>query len=218
MNVRRIVLLNVLTIVILIGGGFLGYYFFTQTNNYIKTDNAKIDGQQMAVAAPAAGKLVSWNGEFGEKYKAGEKLGEVETQSPSGTGTIKVPVTLPQDGTIVEEKAVKNSMTAAGTPLAYAYDLNNLWITANVDETKLEDLSVGEKVDIYVDAYPDTTLTGKVKKIGLATANVFSMLPSSNSTANYTKVTQVVPVTISINDQKSLDIVPGMNVSVRIHK
>lgn len=218
MNVKKLVLLNVLTIIVLVGGGFLGYYFFNQANSYIKTDNAKIDGKQMAIAAPASGKLVNWNAEFGQKYKMGSKLGEIEVPAASGNSTIKMPITLPQTSTIVEETAVKNSMVAAGMPLAYAYDLNNLWVTANVDETKIEDLSVGEKVDIYVDAYPDTTLTGKIKKIGLATANVFSMLPASNSTANYTKVTQVVPVTVSINDQKSIDIVPGMNVSVRIHK
>ena len=70
---------------------------------------------------------------------------------------------------------------------------------------------------MYVDAYPDTTLTGKVEQVGLTTANTFSMLPSSNATANYTKVTQVVPVKISL-DSKSVNIVPGMNVTVRIHK
>lgn len=44
------------------------------------------------------------------------------------------------------------------------------------------------------------------------------MLPSSNATANYTKVKQVVPVKISLDHSKSVNIVPGMNVSVRIHK
>lgn len=71
---------------------------------------------------------------------------------------------------------------------------------------------------MYVDAYPDTTLTGKVEQVGLTTANTFSMLPSSNATANYTKVTQVVPVKISLDSAPSKNVVPGMNAEVKIHK
>lgn len=98
------------------------------------------------------------------------------------------------------------------------YDLNNLWVTANIDETKIDEIATGQDVDIYVDAFPNTTLKGKVQQIGLATAGTFSLLPSSNSTGNYTKVTQVVPVKVSIDDNKGVAIVPGMNVTVRIHK
>ncbi len=73
-------------------------------------------------------------------------------------------------------------------------------------------------MDVYIDAYPDTSLSGKIEKIGLATAATFSLLPTSNTTANYTKVTQVVPVNISIQGYKGLGIIPGMSASIRVHK
>jgi MFS family permease len=52
-----------------------------------------------------------------------------------------------------------------------------------LDETDLNDVKVGQDVDLYVDGYPNTTLTGKVDSLGLATAGTFSLLPSSNSSS-----------------------------------
>jgi len=51
-----------------------------------------------------------------------------------------------------------------------------------------------------------------------AAASVFSLLPQSNSTGNFQKVTQEVPVKILINDTKGLHLVPGMSVTVHIHR
>lgn len=111
---------------------------------------------------------------------------------------------------------VKNTVVAAGSPLAISYDLTKLWVTANIEETKIDDVEIGQDVDIYVDAFPNTTIKGKVEEIGLATAGTFSLLPSNNASGNYTKEVQVIPVKISIDS--NLDLVPGMNVTVRIHK
>jgi multidrug resistance efflux pump len=127
-------------------------------------------------------------------------------------------VTLPTNGTVVQSNAVKNSFVAAGTPLAQVYDFNKLWVTANIEETNIDKITINQDVDVYVDAFPNTTLKGKVQSIGLATAGTFSLLPSTNSTSNYTKVTQVIPIKVSIDDYKGLELVPGMNVTVRIHK
>ncbi|GAA3333448.1 hypothetical protein GCM10020331_097520 [Ectobacillus funiculus] len=55
---------------------------------------------------------------------------------------------------------------------------------------------------MYVDAFPNTTLTGTVDQVGLTTANTFSLIPSGSTTANYTKVTQVVPVRIALDHTK----------------
>lgn len=57
-----------------------------------------------------------------------------------------------------------------------------------------------------------------MENIGLTTAGTFSLLPSNNSTGNYLKVTQVIPIRISIESYKGLELVPGMNVTVWIHK
>jgi len=87
-----------------------------------------------------------------------------------------------------------------------------------MEETLIRDLQVGQSVDVYIDAFPDTVISGKVNRIGLATAGTFSLLPSSNTTANYTKVTQVIPVEITIQGYEGLGIVPGMSATVQVHK
>ena len=215
MNAKRMILLNIIILIILVGGGFTGYYYYNQSVNYISTDNAQISGQQVSIASPAAGKLVKWDGATGKTFSKDETVGTVETAGE--TGTVKMDIKAPVDGTIVQANAVKNTMVAAGSPLAVSYDLDHLWVTANIEETDLNDVKVGQDVDIYVDAFPNITLTGTVKEIGLATAGTFSLLPKNNASGNYTKETQVIPVKISI-DHYGERLVPGMNVTVRIHK
>lgn len=215
-QIRRLIVINIITVLVLVGGGFLGYYYYNQAQNYLTTDNAKIDGKAIPIASPASGKLIQWNTTTGKKYSAGDKVGSVLTSN--GTATQQLDITVPVSSTIVQSNATKNTFISAGTPLAYGYDMNNLWVTANIKETDIDQVKKGNKVDVYVDAYPNTTLTGVVDQIGLTTANTFSLLPSGNTTANYTKVTQVIPVKITLDHTKSVNIVPGMNVSVRIHK
>jgi len=215
MNAKRMILLNVILLVLLVGGGFAGYYYYNQSVTYLKTNNAQITGQQIRIASPVAGQLTRWVGNTGESFSKGAKIGTVETVGAGGPTTMDI--TAPANGTIVQSTAVENTMVGAGTQLAVSYDLNSLWVTANIEETKINDVKIGQDVDIYVDAYPDMTLKGKVEEIGLATAGTFSLLPSTNASGNYTKVTQVIPVKISIDGYVER-LIPGINVTVRIHK
>lgn len=219
MNAKRLVFLNIIILIILVGGGFAAYSYYNRSVNYLTTDNAQISGQQVSILAPANGKLTSWNGNVGDHFSKDDNIGTILS---AGTGASAAPtaidITLPTNGTVVQSSAVKNSFVAAGMPLATVYDLNKLWVTANIEETSIDSIAVNQDVDVYVDAFPNTPLKGTVEKIGLATSGTFSLLPSSNNTGNYTKVTQVIPVKIAIDDYKGLQLVPGMNVTVRIHK
>lgn len=215
MNTRKLIIFNMIIIIIVAAVGFACYYFYNQSSLYLETDNAQVSGQEISIVAPAAGKLVSWSGTIGTKFNSGDSVGQIEVQNGNTTQTISIPI--PQNGTIVQNDATTDQYVAPGTPLAAAYDMNNLTVTANIDETKIQDVKVGDIVDVYVDAFPGTTLNGSVKSMGLATTSSFSLLPSSNTNANFTKVTQVIPVTIKLNDIPG-GLVPGMNVSVRIHK
>lgn len=215
MNAKRMILLNVILLIILVGGGFAGYYYYNQKATYITTNNAQIAGQQVNIASPVSGQLISWKVKTGDSFSKDDHLGKVMMNGDQGP--IEVDIKAPTDGTIVQTNAVKNTIIGAGTPLAISYDLNQLWVTANIEETNLRDLKVGQDVDIYVDAYPNTTLYGTVEEIGLATASTFSLLPSSNASGNYTKQTQVIPVKINIEGFAE-KLIPGMNVTVRIHK
>jgi multidrug resistance efflux pump len=73
-------------------------------------------------------------------------------------------------------------------------------------------------VDIDVDAFPDEPLTGTVREIQGAAAGVLSLFPESNSTGNFQKVTQVIPVKVDLSDTSGLELIPGMNVTAHIHR
>jgi len=214
----KVILVNILVLVLILGGAGASIYYYNRSINYVTTDNAKIDGQPVTIAATTSGQLTEWSGQVGKQYRSGDKVGAIQLPSAAtGTAAAKVDLAFPVDGTIVQQSVVPNAFVATGTSLARAYDLSHLWVTANIEETRINDIKVGQTVDVYADAFPGTTITGHVDKVGLATAASFSLLPSSNTTANYTKVTQVIPVTITLDGYNGLAIVPGMNVSIRIH-
>jgi multidrug resistance efflux pump len=216
---RRLFIFNIVALIVIIAILFGGYYWIDQRNKYIKTDNAQVTGQQVVISAPATGKLVDWKGKVGTTFSSGDTIGTVEVPPSAGQKQpVDINVTAPTDGTIVQDMAVKNQFVAAGTPLAYSYDMKHLWVTANIKETQIDDVQVGQTVDVYVDAFPGATLTGTVSQIGYATASTFSLLPQSNDNANYTKVTQVIPVKITLDGYQGMRLVPGMNVRVRIHR
>lgn len=213
---KKMVLINIITIIVLIVIGVLGFYFWNNATSYVSTDNAKIDGDQMKIASPTAGEIKSFDAKQGEKLKKGDKVAEVVGKGQDGQSQ-KMSIKMPKDGTIAKTDGMEGSMAQAGNPIAYAYNLDDLYVTANVDEKDVADIEKGNDVDIDIDGQK-ATVSGKVEQIGDATANSFSLMPSSNSDGNYTKVSQVVPVKISLDSEPSKNVVPGMNAEVKIHK
>jgi len=69
-----------------------------------------------------------------------------------------------------------------------------------------------------VDAVSVTKLTGRVLEVQSGAAGVFSLFPQANTSGNFQKVTQVIPVKIGIDNLMDLPLVPGMNVTVKIHR
>jgi multidrug resistance efflux pump len=218
MKLEKLISLNVIILLILVGGGFGVYAYYNNSVNYLSTDNASITGQQVSIVAPSSGKLTNWNGNVGSSFAKDQQIGTILATGTGTATTTNIPVTIPTNGTVVQNNAVNDSFVVAGTPLATAYDMKNLWVTANIDETAISDVTPNQDVDIYVDAFPDTPLKGKVDSIGLESADTFSLLPTSNTTGNFTKVTQEIPIKITIDDTKGLNLVPGMNATVKIHK
>lgn len=213
---KKMVLINVITIVVLVIIGVVGFHFYNQATGFVSTDNAKVDGEQIKVSAPAAGEIKSFDVKNNEKLSKGDKVAEIATKGEDGQSQ-KMDIKMPQDGTIVKTDGMEGSMAQAGSPIAYAYNLDDSYITANVDEKDIADVEEGKDVNITLDG-EDAELKGKVEEVGKATASSFSMMPSTNSDGNYTKASQVVPVKISLDSKPSNNVVPGMNAEVKIHK
>ena len=99
-----------------------------------------------------------------------------------------------------------------------------LWVTAYYEETKLGGIHDRQQAEFTVDAFPGVTFLGKVFSIGTNTAAQFSLIPPNNASGNFTKVTQRIPVKISIDHFNGNDttirrrLVSGMSVMVKIYK
>jgi membrane fusion protein (multidrug efflux system) len=92
-----------------------------------------------------------------------------------------------------------------------------IYITADYKETELGDMRVGQPVDISVDAYKGVTFHGHVVSINPASQNTYALIPSQNATGNFVKVTQRIPVRISIDDMRaSMPLRPGMSVETYV--
>jgi membrane fusion protein (multidrug efflux system) len=125
-------------------------------------------------------------------------------------------------GVIARKWVVPGDIVQPGQPIFTIFDLNDVWITANFEETKLSHIRPGDSVQISVDAIPDREFHGRVELIGAAAASQFSLIPPNNASGNFTKVTQRVPVRIAFTDLDTLDhggntlLLPGMSVEVKI--
>lgn len=216
---KKLIILIVILAVVLIGGTIGVAYYVNEVQNYITTDDATVQGNLVNIGAMASGKLDTWDVKVGDKVSKGDILGTVTTSKTTADGSpVTVDIKAPQAGTIIQSKGIRGEIVAAGTPLAISVDMSKLYITANVKETHVNDVHQGQDVTIHIDAVPNTSFDGTVQQVGLATTSTFSLLPSSNAGGNYTKVTQRIPVRISINGYESKKVVPGLNATVKISK
>ncbi len=124
----------------------------------------------------------------------------------------------PQDGYVSKKSIVEGQFVQPDQSLM-AISLSGLWVVANFKETQIERMKTGQAVDIYVDAYPNTTFRGKIESFQVGTGSRFSVLPSENASGNFVKVVQRIPVKI-VFDQLPGDkflLVPGMSVVPKVH-
>jgi multidrug resistance efflux pump len=211
----RISLLVILVVAVLVAGALTASYLI-DARNYVTTNNAQIDGDKIAINAPTSGTVVDWKARQGTRLQEDQVVGRIRMQG--GFVQPEMPVRAPADATVVVDNVVEGAFVPAGTQLAVAYDFSNIYVTARVDETDIDDVRPGQHVDISVDAFPDTDLTGSVREVQGGAAGVFSIFPQANTSGNFQKVTQVIPVEISIDDPGDLALVPGMNATVKIRR
>ncbi|HTF49042.1 MAG TPA: efflux RND transporter periplasmic adaptor subunit [Pseudonocardia sp.] len=209
---RRLIILAVVVLVLIAAG--LGGWYLAYSSQFVSTDNAQVDGNQVAINAPAAGTLTGWVITQGTQVHTDQVVGRIQILGTGPQQTIKSP----GNGTVAVNDAVEGQYVTAGTELATAYNFNDIYVTARVDETDIRGVHLGAPVDIDVDSYPGTPVTGTVEEIQDSAATTFNPFPQDNTTGNFQKVTQVIPVKIAFTNTAGLTLSPGMNVTVHIHK
>ncbi len=122
----------------------------------------------------------------------------------------------PFDG-IVSQLPKEGDFARTGAPLFSIVSDAGVWVEANYKETDLTHMQVGQPVEIKIDTYPGRPFKGHVTSISQATGAEFAVLPAQNSTGNWIKVVQRIPVRISVDDQKAGPALrSGMSVTVGI--
>jgi membrane fusion protein, multidrug efflux system len=125
----------------------------------------------------------------------------------------------PINGFVGEKSAETGQTVQAGmTLLTLIPDgAGQIFITANYKETQVGNMHVGQPVDISVDAYKGVTFHGHVISINPASQNTYALVPAQNATGNFVKVTQRIPVRISIDDMRAdMPLRPGMSVETNV--
>ncbi|HVA24393.1 MAG TPA: efflux RND transporter periplasmic adaptor subunit [Chloroflexota bacterium] len=219
---------------ILIGAGALvaalllvfAFRYYYTNQHYVSTDNALISGDVVQVAPSNGGRVTSVAVDVGDVIKKDQALGSVEVPAASTLGLsagasgptqgteITADLVSPVNGVVVAKTAAVGDVVSPGQPVLSVVDLGKLWVTANVDEAQISRINVGQGVEVHVDAL-GKTLKGSVMAITPASAATFSLLPQNNTSGNYTKVTQRVPVKIAVDYAGDM-LFPGTSAEVTI--
>lgn len=109
-------------------------------------------------------------------------------------------VLAPFAGTVTQVENIQPGSFLQAGQAAFSLIGSDAWIDANIKETDLTHIKVGDPVTVVLDSYPDQTLKGEVESITPASGSVFALLPAQNASGNWVKVVQRMPVRIKLID------------------
>jgi multidrug resistance efflux pump len=224
---RRLLVVPILLILLAVAV-FFGYRYWEDQQLYVSTDNALVIGSMVQVGSANSGRVASVAADVGDRVTHDQVVATVTLPSQvgaSGAGTPiigfrgtsaeEAPVRAPIDGIVIYRDSNPGDSVTAGQPILTVVDPAQLWVQAQIEETKINRVHVGQAVEATADALGGRTLLGTVVAINPATASTFSLIPQNNTSGNFTKVTQLVPVKIAV-DYGELPLVYGSSVEVKI--
>ncbi|KLT65138.1 HlyD family secretion protein [Pedobacter sp. BMA] len=130
-------------------------------------------------------------------------------------------IVAPYDGKMGRRTIQAGQLVQGGQTIAYIVDRSaGKWVVANFKETQIAKMHVGEKVDVEVDAFPNVLFLGEIESLSGATGSRFSLLPPDNSTGNFVKIAQRIPVRIKLsNTGKDFGLLSaGMSAGVKVKR
>ena len=180
--------------------------------------------RQSAQNARAQGATLAMQQRRVSSYRAQVQQGVAQGQAARAqlaSANVDVTATLiraASTGRIGDKSVTTGQYVQAGTRLMSIVPLDRLYITANFKETQLALMRPGQPVSIHVDALDGIEIKGRVESVAPGTGAQFSLLPPENATGNFTKITQRVPVRISIEATPAARrlLVPGLSVTATI--
>lgn len=125
-------------------------------------------------------------------------------------------VKAPFDGWVVRRWLDAGAITPPSQPVVTLFDPATLRVDANVEEKYLHEIKIGDEAEITIDAFPGLHLKGRVTDILRATNSQFSLIPAEGVSGTFIKVTQRVPLRISVSAPADLPLGPGLSAEVKI--
>ncbi len=112
----------------------------------------------------------------------------------------RMSIRAPVDGYVAKRSVQPGQRAQPGMPMLSVIPLNKVWVEANFKESQLQEIRIGQPVELVADVYGDQTIfNGVVAGLGAGTGAAFALLPAQNATGNWIKVIQRVPVRISLD-------------------
>ncbi len=215
----------IVALVVVVGGLFALGFLLYQSYKYVSTDNARISAPLIAVPALTSSQIISLDVDLGSYVEKGQRIAVMGVPRPDNPadrlGLKDIPLgraslDAPVSGYVAAVWSYPGQVVSAGSSIVTLYDASDTWITANVTEAELHRIQPGQEVEVTVDSLGGAKLKGKVDGIAAATAATFSLMPQNNTTGNFIKVAQVVPVKISVENPNNYVLIPGTSVEVKI--
>ncbi|MEO9170317.1 MAG: HlyD family secretion protein [Candidatus Baltobacteraceae bacterium] len=191
----------------------------------ISVAQANLDASQQKVGAAVAGVAAAQGGATTARGKLQQASDPSQVESAKAQLSIAkhnlgyTHILSPIDGYVGEKSAEIGQTVQAGMTLMTLIPTGpgKIFVTANFKETQMGDMRVGQPVDIKVDAYKGVTFHGHLSSINPASQNTYALVPAQNATGNFVKVTQRIPVRISIDDARpDMPLRPGMSVEANV--
>ena len=224
---KILILLSVLALII-VGGSLFGYRSWYNSAHFVSTDNAKIVADLIQVGSINAGRILRMDVDVGTPVTEGQLIAIVDIPTviskSDTTNTAKLgfrdvqdqiaEVLAPRSGVIAARWAKVGDTVPSGQPIVTLMDPRKVWVVANIEEGKIGRIQPGQRVEVRVDTL-DRTISGRVDTISPVTAATFSLLPARSSSSKFNKVSQLVPVKITL-DEANLRLIPGSSVGIKI--
>ena len=205
-GIGKVVFVIVLTL-LLAGGTFAGIHFYSRSVNYFTTDNARVTTDLFHIVSPIPGTLERFTISEGMYVEENDVLGWVEN-SPA----MRSPIT----GLVIYTNAVQDQLVGH-EPVAVIADTGNIHVQANIEETDISRIHVGQTAIVTIDTFGNRQFYGYVAEIGRITqAELTGATMFFNTGGTFTRVTHLLPVRINITDDVNLDNLIGVNARVRI--
>jgi len=196
-------------------GGVMTQEQFEHTQNAFESAKAQLEKANKQLAISRA-KIASSQASI---ENANAKIGLTTTQLKN------TQLYAPFDGVVAKRFLLPGDITQAGQSIFTLTNDRKLWVIVYLEETNLSQIYLNQPAIFKVDAFSGITFSGKIFFIGSNTASQFSLIPPSNASGNFTKITQRVPVKISIDKiknnkfrVKTVKLLSGMSAVVKIIK